>query len=58
MKCCVWPSCPGAAADPQEPNQTHLQSGAEASAPHEVSPVTAPCVDCVKLLQKERRDVS
>lgn len=32
MKCCVWPSCPGAAAAPREPNQTHLQSGAEASA--------------------------
>lgn len=27
MKCCAWTSGPGAAAPPQEPNQTHLQSG-------------------------------
>lgn len=61
MKCCVWPSCPGAAADPQEPNQTHLQSGPEASAGSldccltcEVPPGTAWCVD----VKKEREDIA
>jgi len=31
MKCWVWSSWPGAAADPQEPNQTHCQSGESSS---------------------------